>query len=185
MATGTHRTIRGWRYGKAAMSPRRGPNGLSLGSRTTITGQGAWWTTCWLTEPSRRLAKPPRPRLPTTRRSASRASCSRTSAACPSTAMPSHCRAGCRRLTTAIDSRTTSSAPSRNTSITDASTPGESPPAYAAGGPATRRQSEESLHALRPRQSQTRELPAQSLIHPPLRRSFPSTITTSLVSLRA
>ena len=30
-ATGRHRTIRGWRCGKAAMSPRRGPNGLSRG----------------------------------------------------------------------------------------------------------------------------------------------------------
>ena len=34
--------------------------------RITATGHGAWWRTCWLTEPIMRPAKPPRPRLPTT-----------------------------------------------------------------------------------------------------------------------
>lgn len=36
----------------------------------TSTGQGAWWTQFWVTEPSRAAANPPCPRLPTTRRSA-------------------------------------------------------------------------------------------------------------------
>src|SRR5438876_1220678 len=31
---------------------------------TTTTGQGARWTTAWLTDPSSNPAKPPRPRVP-------------------------------------------------------------------------------------------------------------------------
>jgi hypothetical protein len=38
---------------------------------TTVTGQRAWWTHCWLTDPSSSSLKPPRPREPTTSRSAS------------------------------------------------------------------------------------------------------------------
>src|SRR3954470_9238926 len=39
--------------------------------RTTTTGQLAWPTRCWLTDPSRMPRKPPCPRDPTTSRSAS------------------------------------------------------------------------------------------------------------------
>jgi hypothetical protein len=52
----------------------------------TTTGQGVWWTTCWLTEPSRRLEGRPAPRLPTTRRLPSAACWMSTSAGCPSLA---------------------------------------------------------------------------------------------------
>ena len=52
-----------------------------LNQRTTTTGQGAWRTTSWLTEPSRRAATLPRPRLPTTIMSAPWASASRTAGA--------------------------------------------------------------------------------------------------------
>lgn len=40
------------------------------GQRTTTTGQAAWATRCWLTEPSSMPANPPWPRDPTTSRSA-------------------------------------------------------------------------------------------------------------------
>ena len=45
---------------------------------TMATGHGAWVRQGWLTEPSRRPAKPPRPRVPTTRRSAPSAAASGT-----------------------------------------------------------------------------------------------------------
>jgi hypothetical protein len=32
---------------------------LARGLCTITTGQSAWWATCWLTEPSSRLEKPP------------------------------------------------------------------------------------------------------------------------------
>ena len=53
---------------------------------TTTTGQVAWWTTCWLTDPSMSPANPPRPRLPTTRRVAPAAVSSSVRADGPSTA---------------------------------------------------------------------------------------------------
>ena len=59
---------------------------VASASLTMITGQGAWWAHCSLTDPSRRPANPPCPRVPTTRRSASCASSRRTRAARPSRA---------------------------------------------------------------------------------------------------
>ena len=53
---------------------------VPVGERTTTTGQVAWWTHCWPTEPRRRSAKPPGPRDPTTRRSPGRAASVKTSA---------------------------------------------------------------------------------------------------------
>src|SRR4051794_20555339 len=54
----------------ALRSPsRRRPAGEI--QRTTTTGQLAWPTRCWLTDPSRMPRKPPCPRDPTTTRSAS------------------------------------------------------------------------------------------------------------------
>src|SRR5581483_11694813 len=53
------------------------PGGQAAGGMIT-TGQGAWWATCWLTEPSRRPLNPPRPRDPTTSRSAPLAASTRT-----------------------------------------------------------------------------------------------------------
>jgi hypothetical protein len=44
--------------------------------------------TCWLTEPSSRLVKPPRPRLPTTSIAALRAASSRMEIGSPITAAP-------------------------------------------------------------------------------------------------
>ncbi len=41
-----------------------------LSERTTTTGQVAWCTECWLTEPNKAPMNPPRPWLPTTSRSA-------------------------------------------------------------------------------------------------------------------
>jgi len=68
------------RYGPIALAlprdqPRRGQAPESRpgagyaavrGPGTTATGQAAWCRTAWLTEPSSRPVKPPRPRVPTT-----------------------------------------------------------------------------------------------------------------------
>ena len=54
-------------------------------SRITTTGQVAWCTQCWPTEPSRAPANPPWPRLPTTSSSAPAEASSSARAALPST----------------------------------------------------------------------------------------------------
>ena len=63
------------------------PQGPITESRTTTTGQVAWCTQCWPTEPSRASANPPCPRLPTTSRSAPADASSSTRAALPSTTL--------------------------------------------------------------------------------------------------
>ena len=81
---------------ESSPDPDRGRCGgqSPAGWRTTTTGHGAWSTTCWLTDPSSRPLKPPRPREPTTTRSASE-HCSSTAvaplptAATGSTSIPS------------------------------------------------------------------------------------------------
>jgi len=56
----------------------------SVGPRWTTTGQWAWATQCWLTEPSTIPAKAPWPRWPTTSRSAPSERDTSSSAGCPS-----------------------------------------------------------------------------------------------------
>ena len=82
-------------------------------ARTTVTGQGACWTTCWLTEPSSRLANPQRHRHPTTRRVASCASPRRMLAGWPSSAWPSQGTEGASSPARAIAWRTIAWACSR------------------------------------------------------------------------
>ena len=50
-----NRSVVAWRLSLASFAL------LSAAGRTTIAGHGAWWATCWPTEPSSSSLKPPRP----------------------------------------------------------------------------------------------------------------------------
>ena len=75
----------------AAGRPGRRPSAAAAASRMITTGHGAWWTQCWLTEPSSASENPPSPRLPTTSRSAPRAALSSTRGGLPSAAFAVTC----------------------------------------------------------------------------------------------
>src|SRR5262249_47027188 len=108
---------------------------LLLGYCTMTTGQVACWTTCWLTDPSSSVLKPPRPRLPTTIRSTSAPRSSSASAGSPWTATASTCNDGRSSFTLASASSATSCPRRRKESNTTGSS-GTTPGPYSAGGTA-------------------------------------------------